>query len=120
MSHGKICYFEIPASDVEASARFYADVFGWTIRTRGDGQRAFDDSTGAISGSWVAGRRPASEPGVVLYVMVDSIPGTLEEVQAAGGRVSTPMTSLGASGEAYATILDPAGNLIGLYQEPRR
>lgn len=52
--------------------------------------------------------------------MVDSIPGALEEVQAAGGRVSTPMTSLGASGEAYATILDPASNLIGLYQEPRR
>ncbi len=115
MAHGKICYLEIPASDIEASARFYADVFGWTIRTRGDGQRAFDDSTGAVSGSWVAGRRPATEPGVLVYVMVDSIPEALERVLAAGGRVSTPMTSLGAGGDAYATVLDPAGNLIGLY-----
>jgi predicted enzyme related to lactoylglutathione lyase len=120
MPDGRICYLEIPAADIAASAKFYADVFGWNIRTRSDGQRAFDDSSGAVSGSWVPGRRPASEPGVLVYVMVDSIPATLQRASAAGGRVSTPITSLGASGDAYATILDPAGNLIGLYQERRR
>jgi len=54
MPDGKICYVEIPASDIDASARFYAEIFRWNIRVRGDGQRAFDDTTGSVSdrGCW--------------------------------------------------------------------
>ena len=43
MSHGKICYLEIPAITAEASAGFYRSIFGWTVRKRGDGELAFDD-----------------------------------------------------------------------------
>ena len=52
MSHGKICYLEIPAITAEASAGFYSSIFGWTVRKRGDGALAFDD-TGGVSGTWV-------------------------------------------------------------------
>src|SRR5881628_3360017 len=103
---------EIPATDVDASSRFYANVFGWKIRVRGDGQRGFDDTTGAVSGSWVLGRIPLREPGILAYVMVDSIDASLQKVVAAGGKVATPLTPLGAGGEAFATFLDPAGNLL--------
>ena len=41
-ANGKICYVEIPATDVEASAAFYEAVFGWRLRKRGDGATAFD------------------------------------------------------------------------------
>src|SRR5947207_4896116 len=61
MPDGKICYIEIPATDVDASAKFYADVFAWQSRSRGDGSRAFDDTTGAVSGTWVLGRKPQRE-----------------------------------------------------------
>jgi uncharacterized protein len=117
---GKICYLEIPASDVAGSAAFYAKVFGWKSRLRGDGHRAFDDTTGAVSGSWVLGRPPSREAGILTYVMVDRLDATLTKVTAAGGRVATPATPLGGGGEAFATFLDPAGNLLGLYQEPQR
>lgn len=119
MPNGKICYVEIPATDAETSADFYANVFGWKIRVRGDGQRAFDDATGAVSGSWVLRRPPSSEPGILTYVMVDSIEATLAKVSAAGGQVATPLTPLSAGGDAFATFMDPAGNLLGRYQEPR-
>ncbi len=52
LANGKICYVEIPATDVERSAAFYADAFGWKIRHRGDGAIAFDDTTGEVSGAW--------------------------------------------------------------------
>ena len=52
MSHGKICYLEIPAMTAESSAVFYSSIFGWTVRKRGDGELAFDD-TGGVSGTWV-------------------------------------------------------------------
>jgi len=35
MPHGKICYIEIPATDVAASATFYADAFGWSLTSFG-------------------------------------------------------------------------------------
>ncbi len=46
MSHGKICYLEIPAITAEASAGFYSSIFGWTVKKRGDGELAFDDTGG--------------------------------------------------------------------------
>ena len=56
---GKICYIEIPTIDVHRSADFYRAVFGWQIRRRGDGQTAFDDAVGQVSGAWVLGRPPS-------------------------------------------------------------
>ena len=52
--------------------------------------------------------------------MVDRIDAALRKVAAAGGKVATPRTPIGPSGDAFATIYDPAGNLLGLYQEPPR
>ena len=119
MPDGKICYLEIPAADLNLSAGFYAAVFGWKVRTRGDGSRSFDDTTGGVSGSWVLGRPPSREAGVLTHVMVDSITATLEKVTTAGGQVVTPLTPISPGGEAFATFRDPAGNLFGLYQEGR-
>jgi len=77
LKNGKICYIEIPATDLPRSAEFYRAVFGWSIRRRGDGQTAFDDGVGEVSGTWVAGRSPSREPGLLLYVMVDSVAATI-------------------------------------------
>ena len=51
LANGKICYIEMPASDIARSAEFYKRVFGWKIRKRGDGHIAFDDTTGQVSGT---------------------------------------------------------------------
>ena len=51
--NGKVCYIEMPAADIKTSASFYQSVFGWNIRTRGDGSFAFDDGVGEVSGTWV-------------------------------------------------------------------
>ena len=64
--NGKVCYIEIPALDVDRSAAFYQEVFGWNVRQRGDGHTAFDDTTGEVSGTWVLGRPPAEQPGFML------------------------------------------------------
>lgn len=116
LTNGKICYIEIPAVDINRSADFYAKVFGWRIRQRGDGNTAFDDTTGAVSGTWVVGRKASSEPGLLVYIMVDSVAATVEAVIAQGGTLVQP---IGADApEVTARFRDPAGNVIGLYQEP--
>jgi predicted enzyme related to lactoylglutathione lyase len=116
--NGKVCYIEMPAVDVQRSADFYAAVFGWKIRKRGDGALAFDDAVGEVSGAWVLGRPASGTPGLLIYIMVDSVAGTLEKVVGAGGRV---VQELGVDApEITARVSDPAGNVIGLYQEPAR
>ena len=116
LANGKICYVELPAADISRSADFYRDVFGWNIRTRGDGHTAFDDSVGEVSGSWVVGRRPSTEVGTLVYIMVDSVAETLNNVVENGGKVVQP---IGADApEITARFSDPAGNVIGLYQQP--
>jgi uncharacterized protein len=114
--NGKICYIEIPATDIARSAVFYQRSFGWKIRTRGDGSTAFDDGVGQVSGAWVMGRPPASQPGLMVYIMVDSVSETIDKVVAAGGEIVQPI-GIDAP-EITARFRDPGGNVVGLYQNP--
>ena len=115
--NGKICYIELPATDIARSAEFYKKVFGWNIRKRGDGSTAFDDAVGEVSGSWVLERPPASKPGILFYVMVDSVEAAVASVVENGGKIAQP---IGADApEITARFTDPGGNVIGLYQQPK-
>lgn len=114
--NGKVCYIEIPATDVNVSSAFYEAVFGWKLRKRGDGSVAFDDSVGQVSGTWVTGRKPGTEPGTLIYIMVDSVSLTVEEVVAHGGKIVQPIGM--DAPEITARFSDPGGNVFGLYQQP--
>lgn len=115
-SNGKICYIEMPTTDIARSAEFYKRVFGWSVRTRGNGSTAFDDTTGQVSGSWVLNRPPSAQPGLLVYVMVDSVAATIELVKSNGGEIVQAMG--GDAPEITARFRDTGGNVIGLYQEP--
>ncbi len=115
LKNGKICYLEMPAVEIETSARFYQTVFGWNTRTRGDGAIAFDDAVGEVSGTWVLGRKPMIEVGLLVYIMVDSVAATIDAVVANGGKIVQPIG--GDAPEITARFSDPAGNVLGLYQE---
>jgi predicted enzyme related to lactoylglutathione lyase len=100
------------------NSEFYEKVFGWRIRQRDNGSIAFDDTTGEVSGTWVLGRPPATSPGFLIYIMVDSVAATIDAVIAHGGELVQP---IGAdSPEITARFRDLAGNIMGLYQEPSR
>jgi uncharacterized protein len=115
LGNGKLCYIEIPAADVQRSAEFCRQVLGWTIRQRSDGHLAFDDGVGEVSGTWVAGRPPSDQPGLLIYVMVDSVAEACEAVVAHGGEIVQP---IGADApEITARFRDPASNVIGLFEQ---
>ena len=116
LGNGKICYVEIPTMDVSQSASFYSRTFGWKIRTRGDGAQAFDDVTGEVSGAFVLDRPPSTRPGLLIYIMVDSVVATCKLVEANGGAIVQPLDP--DFPEIIARFSDPAGNVLGLYQEP--
>jgi predicted enzyme related to lactoylglutathione lyase len=116
-ANGKICYIEMPAVDIQASSRFYADVFGWKSRTRGDGSTAFDDTTGEVSGAFITGRPPSGPPGLLVYIMVDDAEAAVASVVAHGGEI---VQKIGVDApEITARFRDPGGNVLGIYQQPK-
>ena len=116
--NGKICYIEIPALDLDRSSEFYTRSFGWKVRRRGDGSLAFDDGVGQVSGTWILNRAPMTSPGLLIYIMVDSVESTVELVISNGGEI---VQQIGADApEITARFRDPGGNILGLYQQPSR
>jgi hypothetical protein len=117
LTNGKICYIEIPAIDIQRSSEFYARVFGWQLRTRGEGQIVFDDGV-EVSGTWVTGRPPSTQPGLLIYIMIDDVNATIGLIIANGGEIVQPV---GADApEITARFRDPGGNIVGLYQQRAR
>lgn len=114
--NGKLCYVEIPADNIAVSAQFYVRTFGWSVRERDDGAVAFDDGTGGIGGIWVTRRQPSPQPGILLYIMVENMEASIEAVLTQGGEIVQPVG--GDAPEVTARFRDPAGNVLGLYQEP--
>jgi predicted enzyme related to lactoylglutathione lyase len=115
LANGKICYIEMPSTDIARSAAFYERVFGWNIRKRGDGSVAFDDTVNEVSGTWVLGRPPAATPGLLFYIMVDSVPATVDAIVASGGEIVQAIG--GDAPEITARFRDPGGNVIGVFQQ---
>jgi predicted enzyme related to lactoylglutathione lyase len=114
--NGKICYIELPATNIAKSAEFYSAVFGWSIRKRGDGSTAFDDGVNQVSGAWVQNRPPHTNVGLMVYIMVDDGEKTVASIVAHGGEITQP---IGADApEITARFKDPGGNIVGIYQQP--
>jgi uncharacterized protein len=116
LANGKVRYIEIPAVDIQRSSDFYAAVFGWKIGKRGDGSISFDDPTGEVSGTWVVGRPATSAPGLLIFIMIDDMTAAFDAVIRNGGEVLQPIDA--DTLEFIGRFRDPAGNVIGLYQDP--
>jgi predicted enzyme related to lactoylglutathione lyase len=114
-ANGKICYLEIPAIDVEASARFYEAVFGWKMRRRDDDHVAFDDGVDEVSGTFRTDRPPAATPGIMVHIMVTDAAATVEKLIANGAEIVAPIPA--DPPEITAHFRDIAGNVLSIYEE---
>ena len=128
----KVTHFEIPAEDKAASKEFYAGVFGWQIM---DVPVQMDGGTGSYTVATTVATDPTSqlptEPGAingairdrqggitapVIVISVGSVDEHLKKVTAAGGSVVEGKREITGMGY-YAYVTDPAGNVIGLWQD---
>jgi predicted enzyme related to lactoylglutathione lyase len=112
--NGKICYLELPSRDVDESGAFYHNVFDWKIRKRNDGSIAFDDGVNEVSGTWRTDRKPNTDIGTLVHIMVDDINITIKKIIDSGGTIVRE-TGLDAP-EITAWFKDLSGNTLGLYQ----
>ena len=116
--HGRLSYIQIPATNVRASAEFYASVFGWEVGSGDDDHLSFSDATRDMIGAWVTERASSQESGVLPYIYVHGIDAVVERIRNHGGEiVKAPY----AEGDLWvATFRDPGGNVIGIWQQGPR
>jgi uncharacterized protein len=110
LRHGEVCYLQIPARDVDASAAFYEQLFGWQIER---GYASFEAP--GIIGQWVDDRPATADSGILAWIAVDDIRVALDRVAAAGGEAHEEPYEDGPN-RLLATARDPAGNTIGLVE----
>jgi predicted enzyme related to lactoylglutathione lyase len=110
---GGVSYLRIPASDIPQSAEFYRAVFGWRLRGSPDAP-SFSDGTGHVIGHWRTDLPAAGEAGVLPYIYVTSLDDTLRIAAEHGAELATEPYPEGNLW--IATIRDPAGNVIGIWQ----
>lgn len=113
--NGKICYIELPSKDVQQSADFYRNVFGWNIRINKEGNVSFDDAVNEVSGTWRTDRPSVTELGTLVHIMVDDIETTIKKVTENGGTIVQPVGM--EAPEITARFSDPSGNVLGLFQQ---
>jgi predicted enzyme related to lactoylglutathione lyase len=112
---GGLSYLVIPAVDPAQSGAFYKTVVGWRIEQRAPDDLRFTDRTGHLIGRWVTGRAVAREGGLLPYIYVDHVHEAVGLAVAHGGELVEGPREEGDL--LVATVRDPAGNLIGLWQE---
>jgi uncharacterized protein len=119
MANNRVVHFEIPANEPKALVKFYSDLFGWKFQ-RADlpGPEYWLCDTGSdgpgINGA-VMQRQDPRQPWM-NYVDVASIDAALEAATKLGAQVALPKLSVPGIG-AVAAIMDPQGNLCGLWEQ---
>src|ERR1017187_10157492 len=108
---GGVSYLGMPAQDVARSADFYRAVFGWKIRDQG----SFSDGTGHVIGHWRTDLAAAGEAGIRPYIYVTQLDDVLRKAAEQGAEVVTMPYQEGNL--TIATVRDPAGNVIGIWQD---
>jgi predicted enzyme related to lactoylglutathione lyase len=107
----KIIHVEVIGNDGGALQDFYSKVFGWSLDTNSPGGYGLYREGDLTAG---VGAAQNGQPGhVTFYVHSDDPKGTLDQVEANGGRVIMPLTEV-APETTIALFSDPEGHVVGL------
>jgi predicted enzyme related to lactoylglutathione lyase len=119
-----VSHFEIPARDPERAARFYREVFGWSVdrlpwerpyyKVRGSAAVSGSGREG-IDGGIIEAGGGVEQPLLMIHVEGEELASVLARIEAAGGHLDLPVTRVGEMGR-WARFRDPDGNLLGLWQ----
>ena len=115
-----ISWFEIPVSDMERAVKFYSDIFGISMEvfemSPGYPMAMFPSGESNTGGALIQGEGyvPSVEGSLVYLNGGEDLTAVIDRVEAAGGSVTMPKTSIGENG-FVAMFNDSEGNKVGLH-----
>ena len=121
MATNRVVHFEIPATQPEALTKFYAELFGWKFQKSPIPNMEYwlcttgTDSPG-IDGAIMPRHNP-QQPWM-NYVDVESVDDAIKKATELGATVALPKMPIPGVG-AVAAIIDPQGNICGLWEQAK-
>ncbi len=116
-----INWFEIPAKNFERAKSFYETVLSVEIHEMPHPSNKYgifpaDIENGQVGGGLVEGEayEPSSKGSLIYFNGGDDLSVPLSKVEAAGGKILLPKTSIGGNG-FMAHFADTEGNKIALH-----
>ena len=105
-------YIEFPATDIEATKRFYQAVFGWKFTDYGPEYTSFHD--GRLGGGFTMAEKPV-KGGVLVVLYATTLEDTHAKVIAAGGTIVAETFEF--PGGRRFHFADPNGNELAVWGE---
>ncbi len=115
-----INWFEIPASDFNRARKFYETVLDVVMQIPFEGMKyamfPVDIEKGAIGGGLVEeqGYEPSSKGSLIYLNGGEDLSVPLSRVEAAGGKIILPKTSIGGNG-FMGHFIDTEGNKVAFH-----
>jgi uncharacterized protein len=112
---GALSWNELGSPDLDGSAKFYGDLFGWTTTPMPGSEMPYlvVQNAGRANGGIRPPMPPGAPPFWLVYFATDDLDGTLAHVGEQGGNVLMPATDIGIAKIAIAQ--DPQGAVFALY-----
>lgn len=115
--HGAFSWIELMTTDANGAKQFYAQLFGWGME---DKPIAGATYTVLKSSDQQAGGLMAMTPDMQsvapawgVYVTVDDVDASVQQVEALGGRICVPPMDIPDVGR-FAVIQDPQGATLSI------
>jgi predicted enzyme related to lactoylglutathione lyase len=111
---GALCWNELASPDLDASAAFYRDLFGWTIEPYEGTERPYLVIRNGDRGN--GGIRPAQQgepPNWSAYFATEDVDASLAKVEELGGKQLMPPIEIEIA--RIAAAQDPQGAVFVLY-----
>lgn len=117
---GEVGWFDLTVPDADEIRNFYATVVGWQTEAHSMGdysdyvlKTAGGDAIGGICHARGANAEIPAQ--WLIYITVEDLNTSVEQVQTLGGEIVCPPRSMGGYG-TMAVIRDPAGAVAALIQ----
>jgi predicted enzyme related to lactoylglutathione lyase len=114
---GAFCWNELASPDLDSSAAFYGDLFGWTTEPLPDAPMPYlivKNSDGRTNGSIRPAMPEGSPPFWLVYFGIDDLEGGLAKIGELGGSTVAEPMEVGPGGR-IAVAQDAQGAVFGLY-----
>jgi uncharacterized protein len=126
---GEVGHFELPADNTERARKFYTSTFGWTmnhmpemdytmVETGAVDDQHMPKAPGYIGGG--IGKRGGPLEHPVVTIIVDELSAAIKKVEKNGGKIVRAKEEIPGNMGWTAYFKDTEGNVVGLYQSPRR
>ena len=108
----RIDYIEMAATSIDATKRFYQDVFGWKFTDYGPEYTSFED--GRLTGGFYSAESVRIGTVLIVIFAID-LAAAEERVRAAGGKIVRPVYDF--PGGRRFHFADPSGNELAVWSD---